>query len=77
MGLFSIIFSKILNEDNVSGSGGVFGSGPSIGSVFNPPATISSGDRYAPGDARIPFALGAKKRKNKNKKIHIQRRSLQ
>jgi len=76
MGLFSNIFSKILKEDNVAGIGGVFGSGPSIGSIFSPPDVISSGDRYAPGDARIPFALGSKKRKGKKTKIKIQRRKL-
>lgn len=75
MSLFSNIFSKILKEDNVAGIGGVFGSGSSIGTIFSPPDMISSGDRYAPGDARIPFALGTKKRKGK-KKIHIQRRTL-
>lgn len=75
MGLFSNIFSKILKEDNVAGAGGVFGSGPSVGGIFTPPDTISSGDRYAPGDARMPFALGSKKRKGKTK-IRIQRRTL-
>ncbi len=77
MGLFSNIFSKILNEDNVAGVGGVFGSGPSIGGIFNPPSQITSGDGYAPGDARIPFAFGIKqksKKKNKKGKILIQRR---
>jgi hypothetical protein len=84
MGLFSNIFVKMLSEDNVAGTGGVFGSGPSIGSIFNPPGTISSGDRYAPGDARIPFAFGAtkiskkgkKKKKKKKTKILIQRRGM-
>jgi hypothetical protein len=80
MGLFSNIFSKILNEDNTAGPGGVFGAGPSIGTIFNPPGTISSGDGYAPGDARIPFAFGSwkktKKGKRKKKKVLIQRRNL-
>jgi len=78
MGLFSNIFTKILNEDNVAGVGGVFGGGPSIGGIFNPPSQISSGDNYAPGDARIPFAFGAVKKgkKKKKKKILIQRRSM-
>jgi len=76
MGLFSNIFSKILKEDNVAGVGGVFGSGPSVGTIFSPPDAISSADRYAPGDARIPFALGSKKRKGKKKKILIQHRKL-
>jgi len=76
MGLFSNIFSKILQEDNVAGVGGVFGSGPSVGTIFSPPDVISSGDRYAPGDARVPFALGAKKQKGKKRKMRIQRRNL-
>lgn len=82
MGLFSNIFSKILNEDNLAGSGGVFGDGPSIGGIYNPPDQISSGDNYAPGDARIPFAFGAAeivkkgKKKKKKKKILIQRRGM-
>lgn len=82
MSLFSNIFVKMLSEDNVAGTGGVFGSGPSIGGIFNPPGTISSGDRYAPGDARIPFAFGATeiskkgKKKKKKRKILIQRRGI-
>lgn len=80
MGLFSNIFSKILNEDNIASSGGVFGAGPSIGTIFNPPGTIYSGDGYAPGDARIPFAFGyskkIKKGKRKKKKVLIQRRNI-
>lgn len=76
MGLFSNIFTKILNEDNVAGVGGVFGGGPSIGGIYNPPSQISSGDNYAKGDARIPFAFGeTKKGKKKKKKVLIQRRS--
>jgi hypothetical protein len=76
MSLFSNIFSKILQEDNVAGVGGIFGSGPSVGTIFNPPDVISSGDRYAPGDARLPFALGSKKRKGKKRKIPVQRRNI-
>lgn len=80
MGLFSNIFTKILHEDNVAGTGGVFGSGPSIGGIFNPPSQISSSDAYAPGDSRIPFAFAktikGKKGKKKKKKILIQRRGM-
>ena len=79
MGLFSNIFTKILQEDNVAGVGGVFGSGPSVSGIYNPPSQISSGDAYAPGDARIPFAFSIsqkrKKGKKKKKKILIQRRN--
>jgi len=77
MGLFSNIFTKILSEDNLAGVGGVFGSGPSVGGIYNPPSQISSGDTYAPGDARVPFAFGTtKKGKKKKKKILVQRRSI-
>jgi hypothetical protein len=41
----------------VSQNGGVFGSGPSIGGVFNPPSQIDSNDGYAGGDARLPKIL--------------------
>lgn len=54
MNLYAQVFLKCLNEDNVAGSGGVFGSYP-------------SGD-YAPGDTRIPHVLGAKKTKKTKKK---------
>jgi len=78
MGLFSNIFSKILQEDNVAGIGGVFGNGPSVGGIYNPPSQINSSDAYAPGDARIPFAFGTTKKgkKRKKKKILIQRRGM-
>ena len=46
-----------LNEDNTAGSGGVFGSGSSIGGAFNPPGQITSRDSYATGDARLPKIL--------------------
>lgn len=58
---------KLLDEDNIAGSGGPLGSWTS--SQF-------SGDTYAPGDSRIPKVLGGvqrragvkKKRKKKKKK---------
>lgn len=74
MGLFSNIFKKILQEDNTSSS--AFGAGSSAEGIFSPPGTISSGDRYAPGDARIPFAFGTKRKGKRKKKILIQRRNL-
>jgi hypothetical protein len=57
-GLFAKVFYNLLDEDMSAGSGGVFGSFDS-----------GPGDTYAPGDARIPFVLGGKKkRKRKSKK---------
>jgi hypothetical protein len=60
------------------------------GDVFGPAATFSHGNQfpsqndnaYAPGDARIPYALGSKltcgkkKKKLKNKQNIIQRRNF-
>lgn len=57
---------NVKENANLAGPGGVFGS-YSAGTQF-------SGDTYAPGDTRIPKALGAKrvkKGKGKNKKSEI------
>ena len=60
MSTFKNLFLKLLDEDgNVAGSGGALGSYDS--SQF-------SGDIYAPGDYRRPFALGAIQQRNKRKK---------
>jgi hypothetical protein len=45
------------NEANVAGNGGSFGSGSTIGGIFQPPSTINSNDGYAAGDARLPKIL--------------------
>lgn len=42
---------------NYAGNGGAFGSGSSIGGIYNPPGTIGSNDGYATGDARLPKVL--------------------
>lgn len=39
---------------NTAGSGGSFGS---TGSLYAPPGTVTSGDRYATGDSRLPKIL--------------------
>lgn len=50
--------SWCLNEANVSGSGGVFGGGSSIGGGFDPTGGPTGGaDNYAQGDARLPKVL--------------------
>ena len=54
-GKFERIFLKMLKEEMTAGAGGALGGGSS----YNPPGDISSGDTYAPGDARLPKALGA------------------
>jgi hypothetical protein len=64
---FDVLVNQIL-ENNLAGSGGVFGA-PSE-PVYNPPNSISSGDTYARGDSRIPKVLG------KGKKSKIIRRTF-
>ena len=83
MSLFKKYFDKILQEDNVAGSGGAFGDTSSACGMFP-----GGSDSYAPGDARIPTFLGSKlkKRRKKRKKkrgkktkkesIVMQRRNL-
>ena len=44
-----------LNESNVAGQGGSFGS--AAGGQYSPPVGISSGDTYAPNDSRLPKIL--------------------
>jgi len=61
----------VYNEDNVAGDGGVFGTAPSMGHG----GAFGNSDFYAPDDARVPTALGAKK-VGKKKKIVVQRRPL-
>jgi len=76
-----ITFKQYFNEENMAGGpGSVFGPGTAgpIGSFGNQ-FPSNDDDAYAPGDARMPFALGAKKKKKKkkNKKnILIQRRAF-
>ena len=71
-GKFERIFLKMLEEEMTAGAGGALGGGSS----YNPPGQINSADTYAPGDARLPKALGAvqtrkgtagKKKKKKRK----------
>jgi hypothetical protein len=61
----------VLREVNAAGAGGVFGDAPSMGHG----GAVGNSDFYAPGDSRIPVALGAKKI-GKKKKIVVQRRPL-
>ena len=45
-------------QGNYSGNGGSFGSGSSVGGIYGPSSgNITSGDRYATGDARLPKVL--------------------
>lgn len=46
-----------LQEANIAGNGGSFGSGSSIGGIYAPPSPINSNDGYAAGDARLPKIL--------------------
>jgi len=45
----------IQEAGNASGQGGVFGSAGSA--LYNPPGSVTSGDRYATGDSRLPKIL--------------------
>ena len=71
-GLFEKVFYNILNEDMSAGAGGVFGDGPSMGHG----GAFGSSDFYAPGDARMPKILGAKK-KRKSKKRKSKKRKME
>ena len=69
-GKFALYFKKLVMEDITAGDAGV-GSGDGGFS----PTNIKSGDFYAPGDARLPKAIGkvqsrlsSSKRKRKKKK---------
>ena len=48
---------RYLAENNLAGNGGVFGSGTSVGGLYNPSGPIAGSDNYAPGDARLPKVL--------------------
>ncbi len=66
-------FKQFVKEDMTAGIGGVFGTAPSM----DHGGAVGNSDFYAPGDARVPTALGARKdKKTKKKKILVQRRPL-
>lgn len=46
-----------IEETNTAGAGGVFGSPTGGSSIYNPPGQVTSGDRYATGDSRLPKIL--------------------
>ena len=46
-----------IEETNTAGAGGVFGSPGAGSSIYNPPGQVTSGDRYATGDSRLPKIL--------------------
>lgn len=49
---------RYLGESNIAGNGGVYGSGSSVGGLYNPAGgPIGGADNYAPGDARLPKVL--------------------
>jgi hypothetical protein len=69
MNRFNQLYKKVLEDVTAAGA---FGSGAvsSTGGQF--PA--NQDNTYAPGDARVPSFIGAKKIKGKKKKPIIQRR---
>jgi len=46
-----------IEEANTAGYGGAFGSGATQNAIYSPPGTVTSGDTYATGDARLPKVL--------------------
>jgi hypothetical protein len=46
-----------IEETNTAGAGGVFGSPTGGSAIYNPPAQVTAGDRYATGDNRLPKIL--------------------
>jgi len=73
IGLFESKFLKLLETVNVAGGAdsifGVKGLSGEFGNQF----PSQNDNAYAPGDARVPKVLGAKKKK---KKFFVQRRPL-
>jgi hypothetical protein len=64
-------FKTFFYEMNAAGDGGVFGTATSMGHG----GAVGNTGFYAPGDSRVPVALGAKKI-GKKRKIVVQRRPL-
>lgn len=49
---------RYLAESNIAGNGGAYGSGSTIGGLYNPDTgAYNGGDAYAAGDARLPKIL--------------------
>lgn len=61
---FQEFYYQIIAEDNIAGSGGVFGVYDTSGGT----QSIFSGDTYAPGDSRLPSSSGIQKRPGLNTK---------
>jgi hypothetical protein len=59
---------KTCKVSEMTSTGGVFGTGGTIGGIYDPSSNkISSNDSYAPGDSRNIFG-GSKKQKSKKRK---------
>lgn len=73
---FQQLINSILENMNVSGAGGAFGT-PAEAS-FNPPDNITSGDTIARGDARNIYGgvFTKSKKKKKSKKPLVIKRTL-
>lgn len=68
---FKDYFNRIIKEDNLAGSGDVFGPG----SVLPANSVDKQGDFYATGDYRIPKLLGVYSRSGKLGKKRRRRKS--
>jgi hypothetical protein len=65
-------FKEFVYQEDVSIGGGALGPAAAAGHG----GAVGNSDWYAPGDARIPKALGAKKVKGKKTKVLVQRRNI-
>ena len=57
-------YIELVKEDNISGSGGSFGSAPSFGHGGD----IGNNDFYATGYSGIPYIMGIGSKKRKKRK---------
>jgi hypothetical protein len=65
-------YIKKLDEDMVSGGTGSIFSGGQV-DIGSTGGEVGNKDSYAPGDTRIPFALGRKNKKHKKSKGNFKR----
>ena len=65
-------FKEFVYQEDVSVGGGALGSAAAAGHG----GAVGNSDWYAPGDARIPKILGAKRAKGKKSKVLVQRRNI-
>ncbi|NDB81398.1 MAG: hypothetical protein EB127_01425 [Alphaproteobacteria bacterium] len=65
-------YKEFVQQEDVSVGGGALGAAAATGHG----GAVGNSDWYAPGDTRMPKALGAKKIKGKKAGVLVQRRNL-